>query len=74
MSWRFNMIPYGKDNEATKTFPTPKHEQPLKALAVNFTYNNTADWGDHIERKDNKPAVLRPVRHLATDIYIPAAH
>ncbi|EKX73158.1 conserved hypothetical protein [Theileria equi strain WA] len=72
VSWRFNMIPYGKDNDDTLTFDTPSHEQPLRSMALNFTYNNlSGDWGDYINRQDNKNALLRPARQMFTDVYIP---
>ncbi|KAK2195888.1 hypothetical protein BdWA1_002486 [Babesia duncani] len=71
-SWRFNMIPYGKDNEDAITFTPPSYEQPLRSMALNFTYNNlSGDWGDYINRQDNKSALLRPSRQMFTDVYIP---
>ncbi|GBE62762.1 hypothetical protein, conserved [Babesia ovata] len=72
VSWRFNMIPYGKDNEDAMVFDTPAYDAPLRAMALNFTYNNlSGDWGDYINRQDNKNALLRPARQMFTDIYIP---
>ncbi|KAF8820121.1 hypothetical protein IE077_003546 [Cardiosporidium cionae] len=72
ISWRFNMLPYGRDNPATRTFPVPSHEQPLRAVALNFTYNNlSGSWGDYINRQDNKSAPLRHARTMFTDAYIP---
>ncbi|XP_955448.1 uncharacterized protein TA18110 [Theileria annulata] len=69
---RFNMIQYGKDNEDSHTFDTPSHEQPLRSLALNFTYNNlSGDWGDYINRQDNKGPLMRPSRQMFTDIFIP---
>lgn len=72
VSWRFNMIPYGKDNEDAVVFDTPTHDAPLRSMALNFTYNNlSGDWGDYINRQDNKSALMRPSRQMFTDIYIP---
>ncbi|UKJ88630.2 hypothetical protein MACJ_001874 [Theileria orientalis] len=72
VSWRFNMIQYGKDNPDSHTFDTPSHEQPLRSLALNFTYNNlSGDWGDYINRQDNKGPLMRPARQMFTDIFIP---
>lgn len=64
------MIPYG-DKDA-QTFPVPSHEQPHRAFALNFTYNNLAyDWGDYVERRDNKPPPMRPTRQMFADVYLP---
>ncbi|GFE52732.1 hypothetical protein BaOVIS_001360 [Babesia ovis] len=72
VSWRFNMIPYGKENEDAILFDTPAHDMPLRSMALNFTYNNlSGDWGDYIDRQDNKNALLRPSRQMFTDVYIP---
>ncbi|EDO07627.2 hypothetical protein BBOV_III000600 [Babesia bovis T2Bo] len=72
VSWRFNMIPYGKDNEDAIIFDTPSYDAPLRSMALNFTYNNlSGDWGDYIDRQDNKNALLRPSRQMFTDVYIP---
>eukprot|EP00921_Rhytidocystis_pertsovi_P017369 GHVQ01027318.1.p1 GENE.GHVQ01027318.1~~GHVQ01027318.1.p1 ORF type:complete len:390 (+),score=77.89 GHVQ01027318.1:113-1171(+) len=69
---RFDMIPYGKDNQHTQTFAVPHHDKPLRAFSLNFTYNNlSGDWGDYIDRQDNKSAPLRHARPLFTDVYIP---
>eukprot|EP01068_Selenidium_serpulae_P016986 Selendium_serpulae@DN6338_c4_g1_i16.p1 len=72
ISWRFNMVPYGDGNPDTQTFDTPSHEKPLRSFVLNFTYNNIAyDWGDYINRKDNKMPLMRPARPMFTDVYIP---
>eukprot|EP00922_Rhytidocystis_sp_ex-Travisia-forbesii_P050188 GHVS01074639.1.p1 GENE.GHVS01074639.1~~GHVS01074639.1.p1 ORF type:complete len:361 (+),score=62.06 GHVS01074639.1:356-1438(+) len=71
-TFRFNMIPYGKDNEHTQTFPVPEREKPLRSFSLNFTYSNlSGDWGDYVDRKDNKSAPLRHARPMFTDVYIP---
>eukprot|EP00922_Rhytidocystis_sp_ex-Travisia-forbesii_P009307 GHVS01013568.1.p1 GENE.GHVS01013568.1~~GHVS01013568.1.p1 ORF type:complete len:392 (+),score=68.88 GHVS01013568.1:71-1177(+) len=71
-SFRFEMIPYGKENEHTQTFPVPAREQPLRSFSLNFTYSNlSGDWGDYVDRKDNKAAPLRHARPMFTDVYIP---
>eukprot|EP00918_Siedleckia_nematoides_P005792 GHVU01012701.1.p1 GENE.GHVU01012701.1~~GHVU01012701.1.p1 ORF type:complete len:249 (-),score=37.91 GHVU01012701.1:384-1130(-) len=71
INWRFNMIPYGADNPDAHTFPTAKADKPLKSFALNFTYNNMANWGDYVDRRDNKAAALRPARQMFTDVMIP---
>lgn len=72
VSWRFNMIPYGEGNEDAVVFDTPAHEAPLRSMALNFTYNNlSGNWGDYINRQDNKSALMRPSRQMFTDVYIP---
>lgn len=64
------MVPYGNENSAT--FSVPSHEQPHRAFALNFTYNNLGyNWGDYIERRDNKAASMRPSRLMFADVYIP---
>ncbi|XP_053991588.1 uncharacterized protein LOC128883353 [Hylaeus volcanicus] len=71
-TWTFDLIPYGKNNRNTKTFPIPFHEQPHRAFAFNTTYTNlVADWGDYIDRLDNKQATIRPTRIMFTDVFIP---
>lgn len=70
--WNFNMIPYGKDNPDTQVFTEPAVQKPLRSVAINFTYNNQfGNWGDYIDRQDNKGPLMRPARPLFTDIYIP---
>lgn len=70
--WRYNTIPYGEKNEDTKTFAVPASEQPFRSFALNFTYNNlSGNWGDYVDRRDNKGALLRPARYMFTDVLIP---
>lgn len=67
------MIPYGENNPDTKTFPIPSYEKPFRSFALNFTYNNlSGNWGDYIDRRDNKGSLLRPSRYMFTDVLIPA--
>ncbi|KYO01809.1 hypothetical protein PGSY75_0611300 [Plasmodium gaboni] len=71
--WRYNMIPYGENNPDTKTFAIPASEKPFRSFALNFTYNNlSGNWGDYIDRRDNKGSLLRPSRYMFTDVLIPA--
>ncbi|EUD70050.1 hypothetical protein YYG_04673 [Plasmodium vinckei petteri] len=71
--WRYNMIPYGENNPDTQTFPIPSYEKPFRSFALNFTYNNlSGNWGDYIDRRDNKGSLLRPSRYMFTDVIIPA--
>ncbi|CBZ52590.1 conserved hypothetical protein [Neospora caninum Liverpool] len=72
LMWNFNAMPYGKDNPDTKTFPIPDHEQPYRAFSLGFTANNlSGNWGDYIDRQDNKNALMRPARMMFTDVFIP---
>ncbi|PFH31269.1 hypothetical protein BESB_031430 [Besnoitia besnoiti] len=72
LMWNFNAMPYGKDNPDTKTFPIPDHEQPYRAFSLGFTANNlSGNWGDYIDRQDNKNAIMRPARMMFTDVFIP---
>lgn len=71
--WSFTALPYGKDDPHTKTFPIPDHEQPLRAFALSFTSNNlSGNWGDYLDRQDNKNALMRPARMMFTDALIPS--
>ncbi|KAL8452493.1 hypothetical protein Emed_001350 [Eimeria media] len=68
LSWRFEMMPYGADCPDAHTFPTPSYEMPLRAFSLSFTSNNlSGNWGDYINRQDNKNAIMRPSRVMFTD-------
>lgn len=70
--FRFDMIPYGKNNADTQTFSTPDRDTPLRSFSLNFTYNNlSGNWGDYIDRQDNKSAPLRHARQMFSCAYIP---
>ncbi|XP_026190088.1 uncharacterized protein LOC34618440 [Cyclospora cayetanensis] len=70
--WRFEMMPYGADSPDAHAFPTPSHEQPLRAFSLSFTSNNlSGNWGDYVNRQDNKGAIMRPSRVMFTDVFIP---
>ncbi|CDI79373.1 hypothetical protein, conserved [Eimeria acervulina] len=72
LSWRLNMIPYGDNSSDAHAFPTPSHELPLRAFSLSFTSNNlSGNWGDYINRQDNKNAIMRPSRVMFTDVFIP---
>lgn len=72
ISWRFEMLPYGADSPDAHAFPTPSHEMPLRAFSLSFTSNNlSGNWGDYINRQDNKNAIMRPSRAMFTDVFIP---
>ncbi|CAD7947300.1 unnamed protein product [Amoebophrya sp. A25] len=68
LSWRFNMMPYGRDSPDTKTFPDNGIDSPSSSL---FFFGDVGSTGDYIERKDNKMAMLKKGRHLYTNAYIP---
>ncbi|CDJ44898.1 hypothetical protein, conserved, partial [Eimeria tenella] len=71
-SWRFELMPYGADAPEAHTFPTPSHEMPLRSFSLSFTSNNlSGNWGDYINRQDNKNAIMRPSRVMFTDVFIP---
>ncbi|KAL8430999.1 hypothetical protein Efla_007419 [Eimeria flavescens] len=72
LSWRFELMPYGADCEDAHTFPTPSYEMPLRAFSLSFTSNNlSGNWGDYMNRQDNKNAIMRPSRVMFTDVFIP---
>lgn len=69
---RMNMIPFGAGNADSTAFPVPSYEEPHRAFALNFTYNNLGyNWGDYIDRRDNKSAPMRPSRQMFADVYLP---
>jgi len=68
MSWRFNMMPYGRSNPDTKTFPDNGIDSPSGSL---FFWGDAGSTGDYCDRKDNKMAMLKKARHHYTGAYIP---
>ncbi|CDJ61683.1 hypothetical protein, conserved [Eimeria maxima] len=45
---------------------------PLRAFSLSFTSNNlSGNWGDYVNRQDNKNAIMRPSRPMFTDVFIP---
>merc|ERR1719272_2797899 len=68
ITWRFNMMPYGRDHPDVKTFPSNGIDDPKSSL---FFWGDIGSTGDYIERKDNKMALMKKARHLYTSAYIP---
>merc|ERR1712124_234526 len=68
VSWRFNMMPYGRDSPDVVTFPDNGIDSPKSCL---FFFGDIGSTGDYIERKDNKMSVLAKARHYYTAAYIP---
>ncbi|OII76279.1 hypothetical protein cand_006770 [Cryptosporidium andersoni] len=69
---RLDNLPYGENNNDTFIQTAPQNEKVIKSFSLNFTYNNLLqNWGDHINRVDNKSSILRPKRLFFSDIYIP---
>lgn len=72
ITWRFEMMPYGAESPDAHTFPTPSHEMPYRSFSLSFTSNNlSGNWGDYVNRQDNKNAIMRPSRVMFTDVFIP---
>jgi hypothetical protein len=68
ISWRFNMMPYGRSNPDAKTFPDNGVDSPSGSL---FFWGDVGSTGDYCERVDNKMAMLKKARHFYTGAYIP---
>merc|ERR1712110_158779 len=68
LSWRFSMMPYGRDDPDTKTFGFAPVDTPA---ASNYFLLDAGSTGDYIDRKDNKPNPIRKGRHMYTAAYLP---
>ena len=66
-TWRFGLMPYGKGTADTRVFPSPASEEPGDA----YQFMDSGDYGDYIDRRDNKPEPLRKSRQLFASAYIP---
>ena len=66
-TWRFGLMPYGKGNQDTRVFPSPASEERADA----YQFMDAGDYGDYIDRRDNKPEPLRKARHLFASAYVP---
>ena len=66
-TWRFAHIPYGKNDDNTRVFATPDEQQPGDA----YQFMDAGDYGDYIDRKDNKGEPIRKSRQLFASAYIP---
>lgn len=68
LSWRFNMMPYGRNSPDVVTFPDNGIDSPKSSL---FFWGDIGSTGDYIERVDNKLAILKKARHYYTAAHIP---
>jgi len=61
ISWRFSMMPYGRDDPDAKTFTFAPSDTPSDSL---YFLGDMGSTGDYIDRQDNKPNPIRKGRHL----------
>merc|ERR1719159_2153659 len=70
ISWRFSMMPYGRDDPDTKTTGTAAADAPGAGVFEMLPSGNS---GDYCDRQDNKPNPIRKGRHMYTAAYLPPA-
>merc|ERR1712154_420818 len=68
ISWRFSMMPYGRDDPDSKTFGFAPVDTPADS---NYFLLDMGSTGDYIDRQDNKPNPIRKGRHMYTAAYLP---
>jgi len=68
ISWRFSMMPYGRDDPDAKTFTFAPSDTPSGS---NYFLGDAGSTGDYIDRQDNKPNPIRKGRHMYTTAYLP---
>merc|ERR1712224_204178 len=68
ISWRFSMMPYGRDDPDAKTFGFAPVDTPA---GTNYFLLDVGSTGDYIDRQDNKPNPIRKGRHMYTAAYLP---
>eukprot|EP00928_Gymnodinium_smaydae_P067068 TRINITY_DN4_c0_g3_i1.p1 TRINITY_DN4_c0_g3~~TRINITY_DN4_c0_g3_i1.p1 ORF type:complete len:321 (-),score=65.81 TRINITY_DN4_c0_g3_i1:35-895(-) len=68
ISWRFGMMPYGREDPDAKTFGFAPVDTPA---ASNYFILDAGSTGDYIDRQDNKPNPIRKGRHMYTAAYLP---
>lgn len=68
ISWRFSLMPYGRDDPDTQTTGHSPVETPA---ASNYFLLDVGNAGDYIDRQDNKPNPIRKGRHMYTAAYLP---
>ncbi|CAE8606536.1 unnamed protein product [Polarella glacialis] len=68
LSWRFSMMPYGRDDPDSQTFSFAPVDSPA---ASNYFLLDLGSTGDYIDRQDNKPNPIRKGRHMYTAAYMP---
>jgi hypothetical protein len=68
LTWRFGMMPYGRDDPDTKTTGFAPLDTPKSGV---FEMLPSGDGGDYIDRVDSKPNPIRKARHMYTSAYAP---
>mmetsp|Transcript_1796 Transcript_1796/g.4541 ORF Transcript_1796/g.4541 Transcript_1796/m.4541 type:complete len:283 (+) Transcript_1796:70-918(+) len=68
ISWRFSMMPYGRDDPDAKTFGFAAVDTPGSGNTPLLDLGST---GDYIDRQDNKSNPIRKGRHMYTAAYLP---
>jgi hypothetical protein len=68
ISWRFSMMPYGRDDPDAKTFGFAAVDTPGSS---NTPLLDMGSPGDYIDRQDNKSNPIRKGRHMYTAAYLP---
>jgi len=68
MSWRFSMMPYGREDPDAKTFGFAAVDTPASG---NTPLLDMGSHGDYIDRQDNKPNPIRKGRHMYAAAYLP---
>jgi len=68
ISWRFSMMPYGRDDPDAKTFGFAPVDTPGSGNTPLLDLGST---GDYIDRQDNKSNPIRKGRHMYTAAYLP---
>merc|ERR1719373_1490455 len=56
ISWRFSLMPYGRDDPDAKTFGFAPVDTPAGS---NYFLGDAGSVGDYIDRQDNKPNPIR---------------
>jgi len=68
ISWRFSMMPYGRDSPDAKTTGYAAVDSPA---ATSTPILDTGTTGDYIDRQDNKTMPIRLARHFYAAAYAP---
>mmetsp|Transcript_139635 Transcript_139635/g.257009 ORF Transcript_139635/g.257009 Transcript_139635/m.257009 type:complete len:149 (-) Transcript_139635:29-475(-) len=68
ISWRFSMMPYGRDSPDTTTTGYAVVDAPA---ATSTPILDTGTTGDYIDRQDNKTMPIRLARHFYAAAYAP---
>lgn len=68
ITWRFSMMPYGRDDPDSQTFGFPDVDSPRGSVTPLL---DTGSTGDYIDRQDNKPNPIRKGRHMYASAYLP---